>query len=328
VLSATVPAAGTAGAAGATRPPLDRLVLGRPLPGYSPAPAGPTDGPLTASEFASQSSDPQQAERQFDALAAQSGFGAVIRLWTDGSGGGEGENDLAVLLFRIPTVRDAQAFAAGLGVPFATSVDATPFAVPSVPGARGYTVQIATPVHAVEQIVVLRTGQYVAMVQLASSAAPTNHGLLTPAQAVAVSFQQFAALRFGDPAGSSALPTAAAPPPVATAPPVSSGTPVALVAAAALLVLAAAVGGVLLVRRRRRPAERVEAEAPDPWGPGGLLEAFGAVVPGTGSASGARPPWPTDPIGAPQARAVPVLATTGAAPSPGGNDAGPEAGPH
>ena len=177
-------------------PPLQSLMITQPLPGYTVAPAGPTDGPLTPAEFASQSTSPQRAEKQFDDLAAEPDFGAFIRLWTDGTGPGQGANDVAVLLFRIPRLRDAESFAAGLGAPFAGS---DPFDVPSIPGARGYSVNIASPVRAVEQIVVFRAGQYVAMTELASSSAASNTAALTASQAVAVSFQQYGSVRHGDP---------------------------------------------------------------------------------------------------------------------------------
>ena len=44
------------------RPPLRSLMITQPLPGYTAAPSGPTNGPLTPAEFASQSTSPQRAE--------------------------------------------------------------------------------------------------------------------------------------------------------------------------------------------------------------------------------------------------------------------------
>ena len=78
----------------------------------------------------------------------------------------------------------------------------SPFDVPSIPGAHGYTVDIASPVRAVEQIVVFRAGQYVAMTELASSTSASNPATLTPSQAVSVSYQQYGSIRHGDPARS------------------------------------------------------------------------------------------------------------------------------
>ena len=63
---------------------------------------------------------------------------------------------MAALLFRIPKHGRRGNFAAGLRAPFAGAAGSDPFDVPSIPGAHGYSVQIASPVRAVEQIVVFR----------------------------------------------------------------------------------------------------------------------------------------------------------------------------
>lgn len=277
---AGVALAGPVGNAGASSPPLESVVLSQPLPGFVAALAGPTNGSLTATEFASQSADPQQATSQFAALASQSGFGAYIRLWTDREGSGAGANDLAVLLFRIPDVADARAFATGLRDPFETSRAIESFAVPSVPGARGYSVQVATPLHATEQVVVFGAGHYVSMIQLASTASSSNPTPLTSAQAITVTYQQYRLLRQGDPAG--AAPTSAHPRPAATTAPTvvsASGgfSPVLLVVILVLVLLAVAVG-VISVRRRRRTAKAVRP-AVDPWGADGIFAAIGAADP-------------------------------------------------
>jgi hypothetical protein len=256
----------------ATAPPLQSLMIAQPLPGYTVAPAGPTDGPLTPAEFGSQSTSPQRAEKQFDDLAAEPDFGAFIRLWTDGTGPGQGANDVAVLLFRIPRLRDAESFAAGLGAPFAGS---DPFDVPSIPGARGYSVNIASPVRAVEQIVVFRAGQYVSMTELASSSAVSNTAALTPSQAVAVSFQQYGSVRHGDP-GRSVDVRRRASRSVTAKPPSNSATLATVLEVLALVVLGAGAMWALAFRplRRQRPA------GPDPWDPGGIFDLLGATVPG------------------------------------------------
>jgi hypothetical protein len=285
-------------------PPLASMVISRPLPGYRAAPAGPTNGPLTAEEFASQSSAPRRAERQFEGLANQPHFGAYIRLWADGSGPGRGSNDLAVLVFRIPRLDDAESFAAGLQAPFAGS-SSIPFDVPSVPSAHGYSVHISAPVRAVEQIVVFRAGQYVVMTELASASSASNPGALTPSEAISVSFLQYQAIRTGDPRGSSDVnPAPAAPTPTA---PTGGGISAWVVV---LVVLVVAVGGlaVLAIRRRRGPASLSDRLAGDPWGPGGVFEAFGAVIPGDGNGSGQRHPVrdvDADPLH--PARMVPAL---------------------
>ena len=285
-------------------PPLASMVISRPLPGYRAAPPGPTNGPLTAEEFASQSSAPHQAERQFEGLANQPHFGAYIRLWADGSGPGRGSNDLAVLFFRIPRLDDAKSFAAGLQAPFAGS-SSIPFDVPSVPSAHGYSIHISSPVRAVEQIVVFRAGRYVVMTELASASSASNPGALTPSEAISVSYLQYQAIRTGDPRGSSDVtPVPAAPKPTT---PAGGGISAWVVV---LVVLVVAVGGlaVLAIRRHRRPASLSDRVGADPWGPGGVFEAFGAVIPGDVDGSDQRHPVrdvDADPLH--PARMVPAL---------------------
>jgi len=169
---------------------------------------------LAASEYASQSPAPQFAQNQFSALATQAGFGAFIRLWTDRTGNDPGLNDVAVLLFRIPDVTDAKAFELILRTPFGRSVDSSPYVTSDISGAHAYSVQVNSPIHAAEQLVVFRAGEYVAMVQLASPLSASNPTVLTPSQALAVSVGQFWALGKGDPVGSADQP----------APPTSGGT--------------------------------------------------------------------------------------------------------
>ena len=264
---------GAGAAATTTDPPLQSLVIAQPLPGYTVAPSGPTNGPLTSAEFASQSTTPQRAEEQFNALAAEPDFGAFIRLWTDRTGPDQGANDVAVLLFRIPRLRGAEGFADGLRAPFAGAV---PFDVPSIPGAHGYSVTVASPIHAVEQIVVFRAGQYVSMTELASSISASNPATLTPSQAVAVSFQQYGSLRHGDPAGSTD------PRPSTTATPAakSSGhtvSPTTVAEVAGLVALAALAMWLFAFRPLRR--RRFPPLPEDPWEPGGIFDGLGATVP-------------------------------------------------
>jgi len=264
-----------AGAAAATDPSLQSLMIAQPLPGYTAAPSGPTNGPLTPAEFASQSTSPQRAEKQFNALAAEPEFGAFIRLWTDRTGPDQGANDVAVLLFRIPHLGEAESFADGLRAPFAGSV---PFDVPSIPGAHGYSVTVASPIRAVEQIVVFRAGQYVSMTELASSSSATNRTALTPSQAVAVSFQQYGSVQQGDPAGSTDPRPKPTPTPKPTPLSHDSGvTPAIIVAVIALVALAACAMWLVAFRPLRR--RRLPPLAADPWEPGGLFDGFGATVP-------------------------------------------------
>ncbi len=290
-IAALLTGIGADGATVAAPPPipLQSLVLAQPLPGFTSAPVGPTDGPLTASEFASQSSNPTRAEQQFDGLAAKPGFGAFIRLWTDRGGPGAGANDLVVLLFRIGDRLAARSFATGLNQPFEGVHGSTPFSVPSVPGARGYSVVVDAPVPAVEQVVVFRAGRYVSMVELASTTAAANPAPLTAAQAVAVSYLQHSRLRSGDPVGTTSATQVASR--RGPGPPVpATGSRTLLPVSLSALLVAVAVVVTVVVRRRRRPAPVPVPALPegdhqvDPWGPDGVFAEFV----GDGA-------WPEDP---------------------------------
>ncbi len=326
LLSMSNPTARAAEPAGAPGPPLGSLIIAHPLPAYSVAPYGPTNGPLTASEYASQSSAPQRAQNQFSALAAQPGFGASIRLWTDRSGVETGDNDVAVLLFRIPDVTDAKAFELSLRTPFGASADSSPYAVSSIPGAHAYTVQIDSPVHAAEQVVVFRAGEYVAMIELASSLSASNPTVLTPSEAVAVSVGQYWTLGKDDPVGSraqSAPPESGATqatPGTLAATSSRGGTLPIIVAAVAVTAIIGCATLVLLLRRRRRRRRQTAVSQPDtttdPWGPGGLLESFGATIPDPDLGDHLRIPAPTIAPMRPVAREVPALANPESLESP------------
>ncbi len=276
---------------------LGTLIADPGFPGFTAAAPGPTNGPLTAETFAAQSSDPAEAQAQFTALAARPGFGASIRLWNDTSGPGKGANDLAVLLFRIGDPAAARLFAAGLVAPYQAPGSAVPFDVPSIPGAVGATVTVTQPVEALEQVVVFATGPFVTAIQAASSAAPANTARISPTETIDVAYLESASVR-------RALPPK--PPPVrhrAPPPAVPADTRAAALrpswGRAGLLAALAVVAGVTGwgAARRRRRSGAVDA-MPDPWGPGGVLTAFGAVTP---DPAGARPGRP---------RSVPELVST------------------
>jgi hypothetical protein len=297
----TGPSPVTSSPASTGAPPsgLDPLVITQPLPGFAAAPAGPTNGALTATEFASQSSDPAQARQQFDALAAAPGFAAAIRLWTDRGGPGAGANDVAILLFRISDRTAATPFLDGLAMPFSGVTGSTPFAVPSIPGARGYSVVVTSPVPAVEQVVVFRAGRYVTLVELASTSAATNPAPLSPAQAVAVGFLQLSQLRGVDPVGSVDPPAAATAPKAspATAGATStlggpSATTVVSVILVAMIIGLIALLCLSLRRRTRPPAVDVGSRrGVDPWAPGGVFAEF-ADLTGDGEEAGGPLPIP------------------------------------
>lgn len=257
---------------------LGALIVDPGLPGFTAAAPGPTNGPLTAETFAAQSSDPAQATTAFGALAARPGFGAAIRLWSDTGGPGQGENDIVVLLFRIGDPAAARLFAAGLVAPYRTPGTAVPFDVPSIPGATGYTVTVTQPVAALEQAVVFAAGPYVAAVQAASSAAPSNTARLSPTQVIDVAFLESTSVQHATPPTPAPLPLThhktrrATPPAVRTA----RGTTLMLVGVLTALVLLAAAAGWVISRRRR--GSRRTIVPPDPWGAYGVLDVFGGLA--------------------------------------------------
>ena len=177
--------------------------------------------------------------------------------------------------------------------------------------------QVDSPVHAAEQVVVFRAGEYVAMIQLASSLSASNPTALTPSQAVAVSVGQYWSLGKGDPVGSRDQPA----PPTGGASGATWGPwpPRRAAASVPVIVAAAAVAAVMRRCNPRPPPATPPAGRPptrtaiDPWAPGGLFESFGATVPD-------RTSWDQLPLPAPMiapirpaAREVPALATAGAA---------------
>jgi hypothetical protein len=198
--------------AATTYPAIGSVVIQSPLPNFTAAAPGPTNGALTAAELGALSSDPQTAESQFDLLAKQAGFGAYLRLWTDANGPGKGANDVVITLYRIPNPQDADSFASGSQKPYQQPGAASSFPVPSIPGARGYTVSISTPSPVTEQVVLFKSNPYVAIVQLASSVAASNPAPLNPSDAIGVSFQQYTAIRhaLGAPAAGAPSGTASA----------------------------------------------------------------------------------------------------------------------
>jgi hypothetical protein len=249
----SVPAAGAAGTPTTTGyPPIASVMIQNPLPNFTVGAPGPTNGPLTAAELGALSTNPQQAETQFNRLATQKGFGAYLRLWTDANGPGKGANDIVVTLYRIPNLQDAASFASGSQQPYQQPGAATGFSVPSIPGGHGYTVAITSPSQVTEQVVLFRTGPYVAIVQLASSVAATNPASLNPSDAIAVSFQQYTAALHAVAVQTPGTPAGA--PSTAKS---GSVLPVVLAIIAGVVVLAAVAwlaAGPPRERRRRRRA--------------------------------------------------------------------------
>ena len=258
-------------------PALGSLVVGPRLAGFTSAPSGPTNGPLSATEFASQSADPPAASARFSAVASLPGFGAFIRLWSDVHGPDHGANDIAVLLFRIPGAAETRSFFSTIGTPFGGPVTTTAFTVPDVPGARGYSARVTAPSAASEQVVVLDYGEYVAMIQQASTIGPSNPTPLTSADAVAMAQAERSTLAAAGP-GPAGAPSGG-PPEQAL---VGARSPAWVLVAFIVILEFAAVAGLLFRRRSGRTGSGRLVPAgggTDPWGPDGILALFGGRDP-------------------------------------------------
>ncbi|MHB1549271.1 MAG: DUF2510 domain-containing protein [Acidimicrobiales bacterium] len=240
----------------ATYPNIARVVVGHTLPNFTARPPGPANGPLTVSEFGALSSDPKQAQARFRTVAGRAGFAAYLRLWTDAPRPGMRSNDIVITLYRIAVPTEAASFAAGSRTQYERAGTASTFSVPGIPGAHGYTVTISSPTAVTEQVVIFRSGPYIAIVQLASSTHGNNPAALDPSDAITVGFEQYFAilhaLRSGD--GTSPAATLDAPSGHAISTRLVLGIAGALVAVTAF--------GWIVARRGRRRRARVAAHAP------------------------------------------------------------------
>lgn len=280
----------------ATPSGIGALVVSAPLPGFAVAPPGPTNGPLTASSFAAQSSDPPVAASEFAHAAAEPGFAAYLRLWTSTDATAPASNDVAVELFRIPDHGSETSMLSELRQAYQGS-GTSAFAVPGIPGAEGRSLSANQPIAARLRVVTFATGPYVAVVQVAARTVQ-NPAPAGTTQAVEVSTSQYEALS-GTPGAPAPNRSPSAPAPAGTVSRAQGGSTMRLVleVIGALIVLGAL--SWLVLRHRRRgpvPAPRIvsigappaAADAVDPWGPGGIFAAMGAVVPGQQSVAAER----------------------------------------
>ena len=202
-----------------------------------------TEGPLDASQFASNSPDPAAASTALATLART--ISTYERVWS-GSGGA---NEVQDLLVRFPSPVSAQVFeeAARHSLDSGEIVSSGP--LPGVPGAHRTTYFASTSQAGVGQAITMRAGVYVALLSF-FSAASGNPQPITPADAVRVARAQQAAM------------AAAAGGTAALAPPSShKGVTLGTIGFASLVVAVAAlaVGTPALLRRRRQKAEQVDA---------------------------------------------------------------------
>jgi len=216
-------------------PPLDTVVIPDLGPGYSVS----TEGPLDASQFASNSPDPAAATTALATLAKT--ISTYERVWSTAGG----VNDVQDLLVRFPSVVGAQVFqqAAQHSLDSGEIVSSGP--LPGVPGARRTTYFASTTQAGVGQAITMRAGVYVDLLSFFSAAAG-NPQPITPADAVRVARAQLEAM-------------AAAPGGAAQAPAKGGVSPGSIVpAAVAVAVVALAVATPALLHRRRQRLEQVD----------------------------------------------------------------------
>jgi hypothetical protein len=239
VLCALLAWPGTACAASKPPPQLDTVVIADLGPGYSVT----TEGPLDASQFASNSPDPTAATTALATLAKT--ISTYVRVWSTSGGA----NEVQDLVVRFPSAIGAQVFqqAAQHSLDSGEIVSSGP--LPGVPGAHRTTYFASTNQAGVGQAITMRAGVYVDLLSFFSAAAG-NPQPITPADAVRVARAQRAAM-------------AAAPGGSASLPPTSSRRRVTLgslgFAALVVAVAALAVATPALLHRRRRRLEQVDA---------------------------------------------------------------------
>jgi hypothetical protein len=240
-------AAGAGAAAGAQEPPptLGTIVIPNLGPGY----AVTSQGPLQASQFASDAPNPSAAAGALSTLGKT--ISTYERVWqADG-----GLNQVQNLLVRFPNAVGAQVFLLAAQHSLESGEIVSSDAVSTIPGARRVTYFAATNRDGVGEAVTMRSGVYVDLLSF-FSAASGNARPISPANAERVALAQYKAMT--DAPGGAGSTTAAAGNGATPGKGVTGGTFVLAVAAVAVLSLAVATP---LLLQRRRAAQDAAANA-------------------------------------------------------------------
>jgi hypothetical protein len=240
-------AAGAGAAAGAQEPPptLGTIVIPNLGPGY----AVTSQGPLQASQFASDAPNPSAAAGALSTLGKT--ISTYERVWqADG-----GLNQVQNLLVRFPNAVGAQVFLLAAQHSLESGEIVSSDAVSTIPGARRVTYFAATDRDGVGEAVTMRSGVYVDLLSF-FSAASGNAQPISPANAERVALAQYKAMT--DAPGGAGSTTAAAGNGATSGKSVTGGTIVLAVAAVAVLSLAVATP---LLLQRRRAAQDAAANA-------------------------------------------------------------------
>jgi hypothetical protein len=253
VLGSGVPGAAVV-AVGAESP----LTLGTiVIPNLGPGYAVTSQGPLQASQFASDAPDPSAAAGALATLGKT--ISTYERVWqADG-----GLNQVQNLLVRFPDAAGAQVFLLAAQHSLESGEIVSSDTVSTIPGARRVTYFAATNQDGVGEAVTMRSGVYVDLLSF-FSAASGNAQPISPANAERVALAQYKSMaRAPGGAGSATAPVGRG---AAAKKGGSGGTIVAAAVVVAVLSLAVATPALL---RRRREAQEAAAAAVLPVTPSG-----------------------------------------------------------
>jgi hypothetical protein len=264
---------------------LSSIVLSQALPGMVAAPAGPLNGPLTSSEVESwgNNSGPTSALGQAIGSGQVNGY---RRMWANQPPNGA---FVQIVAAQMPSSSDAAFALGGADHELATNPFGR-FAVPEIPGARGYTLTTNTPSGVVNQEVVrFAQGSILFEVAVGQVTTAANSGAppLSQDDAIQIARQQ-AATAPGSP----------------TSPSYASAEPITFILGeffGAALLIGGLVWLVIFVVRRSNRANRAVDLAPT-----------GYWMPAPGEPALGFPP-PPPPNGSPGLGVAPAAARSGTA---------------
>jgi hypothetical protein len=218
-----------------------------------------SQGPLNASQFASDAPNPSAAAGALSTLGKS--ISTYERVWQDDGG----LNQVQDLLVRFPNGVGAQVFLLAAQHSLETGEIVSSDPLPSIPGARRVTYFAATNQEGVGEAITMRAGVYVDLLSIFSAASGNAHPI-SPANAERLAEVQHAAMaRAPGGATATAAPAANSATGAGTKKGVSVGTIVLAVIAVAILAAAVATPGLL---KRRRLAQEAAATGPGVPGAG------------------------------------------------------------
>jgi hypothetical protein len=231
-------------------PALGTVVIPNVALGYTVT----SQGPLNASQFASDAPNPSAAAGALSTLGKS--ISTYERVWQ----GDGGLNQVQDLLVRFPNGVGAQVFllAAQHSLETGEIVSSDPLA--SIPGAHRVTYFAATNQDGVGEAITMRAGVYVDLLSIFSAASSNAHPI-SPTDAERLAEAQHAAMARA-PGGAIATPAPAANPTTGTKKGVSVGGIVLAVVVVAILAAAVATPGLLKRRRLAQEAAATELVVP------------------------------------------------------------------